>query len=237
MAPPFFIIMRKQFILILFTVVLLCAHIGNASPPDDLSILYFFSATCPHCTAIEPKVTELSKDFSVQGFYFGREVPGSMPFTVRKGDKSLSDKYDINGVPALVILNKGNMKEIIHGEYDIKDALFILKAFQRGALTVSEAVAKGIQGSSHIVGWIESRGDYFRNAHFFITDRRIMIPISPWLPLETVKSPFKTTHPRLMSDIIGKPVELKGALIKADQTYSFIVKHEVIPDKIRSSFK
>lgn len=203
---------------------------GNATPPDDLTILYFFSATCPHCRIVEPTVKELSKDFNVQGFYIGKEVPGSLPFAVRKGDKALSDKYGLKGVPALVILKKGIMKQAIQGEYDIRDARILLNAFRRGAHTVSEAVAKGPQRISHIVGWIESRGDYFRNAHFFITDRRVMIPISPWLPLETVKSPFKTTHPRLMSDIVGKPVELKGTVKKADKTYSFMVKEEVLPD-------
>ncbi len=219
--------MKRQFISITFIVVLLSAHIGKAASPD-ITLLYFFSATCQHCKEVEQTVQKLSKNFIVQGFYFGKEVPETMPFRVNEGDKSIADKYGLNGVPTLVVLNNGSIKQVIRGEYDIKDAPFLLKAFRRGALTVSEAVAKGTKSSSHVVGWVESRGDYFRNAHFFITDRRIMIPIGPWLPLETVKSPFRATRPRLMSDVVGRPVELKGILNKTDQTYSFTVKHEII---------
>lgn len=198
-----------------------------AAAQSGLSILYFFSTTCAHCKSIEPVVKELSKSYHIEGLVYGKGEPGPMPFAVRKGDKETSSKYGIDGVPVLVVMKDGVVKQIIRGENDIRTCAIILRALSKGALSVSEMVAKGAQNTYNVTGWVVSRGDYFKGAKFFLTDRRQTIAIKPWLPLETVKSPFKTARPRLMSDVINKPVLLRGELIESDQTYRFNVKEEV----------
>jgi len=96
-------------------------------------------------------------------------------------------------------------------------------------LTVSEAVEGISQGDVIITGFLLNRGAYFdKNAKFILTDRRKDIHVNPWLPLEAVKSKFKKTRPRLMSDVIGKPVVLKGKLVKTDAGFQLTVKEEVI---------
>lgn len=195
---------------------------------DDLSVLYFFSATCAHCKRVEPAVKELSKEFIVQGLLYGKTDPGPMPFEVRKGDKDTFARYGLEGVPALVVLQNDTVKQVIRGEYDIRNARPFLRAFRKNALTVSEAVEKGPQKMYIVVGWIVSRGEYFGNGRFYLTDRKQSIAVKPWLPLEAAKSPFKKARPRLMSDIIDKPVLLEGELTKIKNDMQFTVRKEII---------
>lgn len=198
---------------------------------DDLTALYFFSTSCPHCKAVEPAIEGISKEFKVQGLFYGKGVPGPMPFNIRKGDQATSARYGLEGVPALVVLKNGSVRHIFRGEYDIRDARSFLRGFRKGALTVTEATAQGTQKEVMIVGWVRSRGDYFKEKLFFFTDHKESILIKPWLPLEAIKSPFKRTRPRLMSDVIDKPVALKGDLLKTGKTYQFTVKEEINLDE------
>jgi thiol-disulfide isomerase/thioredoxin len=200
----------------------------SAARQDELSVLYFFSANCTHCKRVLPAVRELSREYTVQGLLYGKDDPGPMPFNVRKGDKETSARYGLEGVPALVVLRNGSVKQVIRGEYDIRDARALLWAFRRGALTVSEAIEQGPQKTCTIAGWIESRGEYFRKGGFFLTDRKQTIAVKPWLPIEAIKSPFRKTHPRLMSDVINKPVLLEGGLTKINHDLQFTVRKEII---------
>lgn len=200
----------------------------SAALQDDLYVLYFFSANCTHCKRVEPAIKELSREFTVQGLLYGREDPGPMPFDVRKGDKETSAHYGLKGVPALVVLRNGSVKQVIRGEKDIRDALALLRAFRQGAVTVSEAIEQGPQKTYKIAGWIVTRGEYFRNGRFFLTDRKLTMLVKPWLPIEAIKSPFRKTSPRLMSDVINKPVLLEGALTKINDDLRFTVSKEII---------
>jgi hypothetical protein len=70
-------------------------------------------------------------------------------------------------------------------------------------------------------------GSYFKNAPFSISDRSTELPIKAWLPLETVKSPFQNKRPRLMSDVIRKPVVLKGIVQRKGTGVIFHVEEEI----------
>jgi thiol-disulfide isomerase/thioredoxin len=139
------------------TVIILLSSI-SAALQDDLSVLYFFSAHCAQCKRVEPALKELGREFTIKGLLVGKDDPGSMPFDVRKGDKEISARYGLEGVPALVVLKNGSVKQVIRGEYDIKDAQYLLRAFRKGAVTVSEAIEQGPQKTCSVAGWIVSRG-------------------------------------------------------------------------------
>ena len=201
-----------------------------ASPQvEGLTVLYFFSSNCPHCARVTPIIKELSATFPVQGLLYGKGDIGSMPFDVKKGDKAASKQYGVTGVPSLVILQDKAFRMKINGERDIKNAPLILKALQKGALSVSEVVEKGAERSYIVAGWVVSRGEYFKNPRFFLTDRQKTISVKPWLPLEAVKAPLrgKRTRPRLMSDVIDNVVVLEGALTGSGRAGQFIAEREI----------
>jgi thiol-disulfide isomerase/thioredoxin len=194
-----------------------------------IQLLYFFSTACPHCKQTTPVVSELSKEFSVQGVLSGKDGPGPLPFPLRKAAKADKEQYGIQGVPTLVVLKDSKTRLVISGERDIKAGRTLIRGIEQGALTVSEAVESLRQGDVIIAGFLVSRGDYFsKNAKFILTDRRKDIYVNLWLPLEAVKSKFKKTRPRLMSDVIGMPVVLKGKLVKIETGFQLTVKEEVI---------
>jgi thiol-disulfide isomerase/thioredoxin len=219
--------MRKLFIAFAIIVNILITFAAIASAQSDLSILYFFSTTCGHCKSVEPVVKELSKTYHLEGLVYGKGAPVPMPFAVRKGDKETSSTYGISGVPVLVVLKGGMVKQIIRGENDIRTCPRILIALSKGALSVSEMIAKGPKDTYNVTGWVESKGDYFKGVKFYLTDRQKRVEIKPWLPLEAVKSPFNSARPRLMSDIIDKPVSLKGMLVQIDNNLQFTVEKEL----------
>jgi hypothetical protein len=215
----------QAYVLLLFILPIL--GISSAAPSDrELSLLYFFSPSCVHCSAAAPTIRNISREFTVHGLVYGKGEPEPMPFEVRKGDKADSAPYGLRGVPALVVLNKDAVKATFQGESDIKDCVLMLKAFKEGALTTSEAIASGPGSELILTGWLVSRGEYFKNAHFMITDRKQSVRVRPWLPLEAVRSPFRKARPRLMSDVVDKPVALRGSLVKKEQGMEFIVKEE-----------
>ncbi|MGE5174153.1 MAG: hypothetical protein ACM3MD_10030 [Betaproteobacteria bacterium] len=81
-----------------------------------------------------------------------------------------------------------------------------------------------------ITGWIVAKGEYFKKAQFFITDRTTELPVKAWLPLEAMKGLFKSKRPRLMSDVVKKPVVLKGSIKKTVTGSIFMVKEEKTPE-------
>lgn len=170
---------------------------------------------------------ELSKGYDIEGFYYGRKEPEPQPFPVKRGTKELKERFGLRGVPSVVVIEEGRLRIRFQGARDIKDASFIIKAFNMGAMTVSEAMDKPSSEEVIITGWLIHKGRYFeKDPGFFITDRQREVSVSPWLPLEAVKSPFKK-RPRVMSDLIGRPVVLRGRLIKAEKGYQFIVVQEL----------
>jgi len=103
----------------------------------------------------------------------------------------------------------------------------MLRGFRKCALTVSEVTAKGPQQDITITGWVLNKGDYFKNTKFMLTDRRMDIQVKPWLPLEVARSPLRKTRPRLMSDVINKPVALRGNFVKKEEGLEFVVTEEL----------
>jgi thiol-disulfide isomerase/thioredoxin len=225
---PALLTMTKIVNALFVIIVVISLSSVSAAQQDELSALYFFSANCGQCKSVEPAVKELSREFTVQGLLYGKDDPGPMPFDVRKGDKKTSVRYGIEGVPTLVVLKNGSVKLVIRGEDDIRDAQALLRAFRKGAMTVSEAIEQGPQKACTVAGWIVSRGEYFRNGRFSLTDRKQAIAVKPWLPVESIKSPFRKTRPRLMSDVINKPVLLEGTLTKINDDLQFTVRKEII---------
>ena len=219
--------MVKQIFLIF--IFLVAVSVEQLKAKDSIKVLYFFSATCPYCKETTPYVNELSKEFEVEGILFGREEAKGLSFPVRKGTKELANKYSVKGVPTLIVLKNDLFKQKIIGIRDIKDARTIIKAFEMGAVSVSEAIEKNPKREFIITGWIINKGDYFeKDPKFFITDRYKEISVNAWLPLETVKSPFKKQRTRLMSDVIDKPVVLKGRLTITEKgEIKFQVKKEI----------
>jgi hypothetical protein len=225
--PRLFFTMKRIAIsfVILFVIVRMSAAFEGQH--EALRALYFFSATCRHCKQTTPVVSELSREYHIQGFLYGKEDPGSLPFPIKKGTKKDSEQYNLAGVPVLVVLMDGRTKQVLAGEKSIKDARAFLSAFKKGALTVSEAIEIGPKKNYKIAGWIVSRGEYFKDPLFFVTDRKQTIAVRPWLPLEAARSPFKKTRPRLMSDVIDKPVFLEGSLTKNGDNLQFMVGKEL----------
>src|SRR5574341_2036681 len=151
------IIRNKWLLLVLF---LLLSRLAFAAD-SRIHLLYFFSATCPHCKQTTPVVSELSKEFSVQGVLSGKDDPGPLPFPLRKAVKADKEQYGIQGVPTLVVLKDGKTRLVICGERDIKAGRTLIRGIEQGALTVSEAVVNIPQGDVIITGFLVSRGDYF----------------------------------------------------------------------------
>jgi hypothetical protein len=195
---------------------------------SPVQLLYLFSAECTQCEKTNVLVSVLSREFPVEGIWIGSKNPGPVGFPVRKSTPADKERYSITDEPSLVVLKNGKTSQTIRGECDILSSRTIIKGIEKGALTVSEAIEKGPQKTYTVVGWIESRGAYFEKARFVLTDRKRAIAVNPWLPLEAVKSPFKRSRPRLMSDVIGKPVFLEGLLTTINDDYRFTVRKELI---------
>ncbi len=218
------------FILIVW--MLSAASFVFAARDHHVKLLYFFSASCIHCIEARQAVIELGKEYEIEGLFFNDGTPQSLPFTVKAGDKKTAKEvYGVKGVPTLAVLVDGVYRQKIAGAPDIQDAKVIIKALADGAITVSEAAKKAPDAEITITGWIVAKGEYFKKAQFFITDRTADLPVKAWLPLEAVKSLFRKTRPRLMSDVIKKPVVLKGSIKKTATGGIFQVKEEIRLDE------
>lgn len=219
---------RKTFIFFgLFLWACFIPEKTHAAEPGP-RLVYFFSAECNHCEGTTPVVSELSKNYAVQGYFYGDENPGVLPFPVRKGTDKDDEQYGIKNIPVLVVLMDEKTKQVLTGENDINDARFFLNAFKKGALTVSELIEQAPQKTYTVIGWTISKGEYFKNAGFVLTDRKHTISVKPWLPLEATKSRFKKSRPRLMSDVIKKPIMLEGTLTKYQDDVQLLVRKEII---------
>jgi thiol-disulfide isomerase/thioredoxin len=228
-CPAVFFVMRKFFFLLI--ILFASSALSLAAEVDDLTVLYFFSSDCTPCKNIEPIVKDLSREFKTQGLVYGQGTVEAMPFEVLVGNEERSKRYGITDYPALAVLLKGNVKQVFRGESDMRDVKSFLYSFGQGALSVSEAVNQKRKKNITLAGWVIARGEYFKDAQFFITDRTTELRIKAWLPLEAAMSPFRKKRSRLMSDVINKPVLLRGTVVKKDHNLEFVVKEEVTPGK------
>ncbi len=223
--------MRRLFLSLFILLVSSALSFVVAAESKDMTVWYFFSSDCPPCKKIEPIVKDLSKEFKMQGRVYGQGGTEPLPFEVRTGDVEASKRYEIESFPALVVLMNGNVKQVFRGERDIEDAKLFLYAFRKGAFSVSESITQGQQKIFTITGWIIAKGEYFKKAQFGISDRMTDLPIKAGLPLEAMKSPFRDKtpgrRPRLMSDVIRKPVVLIGSIKKTEEGIVFQVKEEI----------
>ncbi|MFN3739140.1 MAG: thioredoxin domain-containing protein [Thermodesulfovibrionales bacterium] len=211
-----------------FLILSLCAFFISTASASELKLLLFFSATCPHCKEVMPYVKELNEEFPVEGILYGKKEAPELPFPVKSGTKELKERYALKGVPSLVVLEDKKFRTRFSGAKDIKDSYVIIKGLKMGAITVSEAMERLPVDDFILTGWITHKGGYFdKDSKFFITDRQKEILLKPWLPIEAVKGLFKNKGPRVMSDIIGMPVVLRGKIIETDEGYQFIVKEEL----------
>jgi len=200
---------------------------AGAQNGEALEAYYFFSSACPRCDTAAPFIKELSNRIHIRGLFFGKGDTEPMPFDVRKADMGTLKHYDVHTFPTLAIMKSGTIKQMFIGEQDIKDARLILKAFRKGAWSVSEVIEKKLQNRYGVTGWVVSKGEYFHDPRVYLTDRRQILLIKPWLPIEAVRSPFRKTRPRLMSDVIDKPVFLEGTVEKIGDKREFTVGKEL----------
>ncbi len=216
--------------MLFFIILSIISFAGSAGAVGkaDIKILYFFKDSCTHCQAVAAYVKELSKEYTIEGWVSTETKREGYPFPVKVGSRKIAPMYGVQGVPTMVVLVNGTFKTKIAGERDIKNSRQILKAVEQDAITVSEAYEKKPAGAVLLTGWVENLGEYFKQPKFFLTDRQKRILIKPWLPLEAAKSPFsKKSGPRLMSDVINRPVLVKGNLNKKDDVYQFNVSEEI----------
>ncbi len=210
--------------------IIILSSSAHAAKSHHIKIIYFYSESCIHCEAAKPAVIDLSREYDVEGCRFGGGKQ-QLPFPVKAGDKKIAKEYGVNAYPALAILVDGMFRQKIAGTSDVQDAHIIIKALEQGGMTVTEAVKNDRGEEIKITGWISSKGEYFKKAQFAITDRTTELPVNAWLPLEAVKSPFRTkengNRPRLMSDVVRKPVLLEGSIKKTGTSTIFHVREEI----------
>jgi thiol-disulfide isomerase/thioredoxin len=215
----------------LLWIILLCPASVPAAQKPDIKILYFFSTTCRHCIDARPSVIALSKEFTLEGLQLGEGQPAAFPFPVKAGDRKIArEVYGVVGVPTIAVIVDGKYRQKIAGASDIQDAKTIIEGLAGGAMTVTEAAEKAGAGEFTVTGWIIAKGEYFKNARFFLTDRKTELAVKAWLPLEVVKSPVQKKRPGLMSDVVKKPVVLKGQIKKTAAGDVFLVRTEVRVD-------
>ncbi len=199
----------------------------SAATKHEIKLIYFFSTTCIHCSEARPAILELSKEFSIEGMQFGEGHP-SYPFPVKPGDKEVAKEvYHVPGVPTLIVLVDGKNTLTVAGTNEIRDAAVIIRALASGALTASDAALVKQNEPITVTGWILARGTSFKDVHYFLSDHKSELPVKAWLPIEAVKSPFRKKPPRLMSDVIRKPVVLQGSVEKTTAGILFLVKKEL----------
>lgn len=204
-----------------------CLSVDAQKKENALEAYYFYSTACPGCANVASIIKELVMEIPIRGFINGNGDTETMPFEVRMADKATLTQYDVQKFPTLVVLKNGIVKQMFRGEQEIKDARVMLIAFRKGGWSVSEVLEQKPQNEYRVAGWIVSKGEYFDKPLFYLSDRRQTILIKSWLPLEAVQSPFRKTRPRLMSDVIGKPVFLEGVVTKTGDNLQFQVVREL----------
>jgi thioredoxin 1 len=76
------------------------------SNTDELLLVEFYKNTCPHCSKLQNELTELEKDGNHK-IQLGR-------VNVQE-EYELSDRYNINALPTLLYMIRGEVKERLEG--------------------------------------------------------------------------------------------------------------------------
>jgi len=165
----------------------------------------------------------------MEGWIVSKQDVKDYPFPVKVGSKEIAPKYHVIGVPSIVVLKNEQFAQLASGAPNIKNIRPLLKALDAGALNVTEAVQKKSGDEIFVTGYIKIQG---ADANVIIIDHAKRLPVDAWLPREAVKSKFKKTPPRTMSELAGKAVALKGKLVKGpDGAMRLQVREEVRYDK------
>lgn len=164
------------------SIILLFTVFQGQSKAEDtgLRVIYFFSATCPHCKEVYPYIVELNKIIKLEGVLLGNASAGKLAFDYKKGVREDAMKYGLRGVPSMVILRGSDVIQILRGSGDIKHSAIMFKGFKRGALGVSEAIQKKPENDFLITGWIIKKRTPDNNIEFFITDKKSDIKLLDW---------------------------------------------------------
>lgn len=220
------------FFLALFFLALLPVQSPAAPHKPSLRLLYFFNTSCAHCREIKPFIFDLSKGYEMEGWIVSKQDVKDYPFPVKVGSKELAPKYFVMGVPSIVVLKNDKFAQLASGAPNIQNIKPLLKAFEAGALNVSEALDQKAGDELFVTGYIKIQGKDIKKANIVIIDHAKKLPVDAWLPREAVKSKFKKTPPRTMSELAGKAVALKGKLVKGpDGAMRLQVREEVRYDK------
>ncbi|MDA8101033.1 MAG: thioredoxin family protein [Nitrospiraceae bacterium] len=191
---------------------------GPVSAGGKLRLLYFFNTSCSHCNAVAPLVKELSKTYPTEGWISSPQDIKGYPFPVKVGSKDLAQKYGIQGVPTIVVLRNDKPCVKIAGERDIRNAKAMLHFLNAGALTITEAMESGKSGEIFVAGWISSPVNIIDGrVPLFLSDRVKKIRVKPWLPLGEDGGSRQKKSARTMSEVLNKPVALKGVIEKDAQ--------------------
>ena len=86
---------------------------------DKLSVIDFWAEWCGPCRAIGPVIEELSKE------YDGKVKVGKVNVDE---NQSLSSKYNIRAIPALLFFKNGQLRDQVIGVTSKKDLLSRLEA-------------------------------------------------------------------------------------------------------------
>lgn len=203
-----------------------------APKKSSLRLLYFFNISCNHCRDIKPFIFGLSKEYTIEGWISSAQDVKDYPFPVKVGSRELAPKYHVYGVPSIVVLKNGQFSQLVAGAERIQSIKPLLRAFDAGAINVTDAADKKAGEEVFVAGFVKIEGKDLKSPKVFIIDHSKKLAVAPWLPGEAVKSRFKKTSPRLLSQVSGKAVALKGKLLKApDGGLRLQVKEEIRYDQ------
>ncbi len=100
-------------------VVALDARTFDDTVASGVSLVEFFSPTCPHCRAMEPVVEQLATDFQ------GQAVVGKVDVTV---SRALAQAWRVPGYPTFVVIKDGREHDRWLGETSYANLARMIRA-------------------------------------------------------------------------------------------------------------
>jgi thiol-disulfide isomerase/thioredoxin len=122
-----------------FFFVFLFTAVAVSAASSRIHLRYFYSADCSPCETTNSLVSELSKEFEVDGIWSGSENPHPLRFPAKKSTLVDNERQSIMAEPTLVTLKEGQTRQIINGARDILNSRTIIRGIEHGALTVPVA--------------------------------------------------------------------------------------------------